>query len=213
MHLSREQLLRWHHHEIPEERAAVVGHLATCATCTAALADLIRTDPELAPSSTFAAADFIARGTGFAPDATTPAPAVGTWRRYWPVAAAAVVVLAVASTVWPDRTDSSAVSTTRGGEAAVTLAAPPDDPAQGLDRQELQFRWEATDAVSSARLIIHDLDAPDRPVVQRETADAHYRLSPDESARLQAGVVYRWFVEYRTVDGLQVTPSWRFRVQ
>jgi hypothetical protein len=209
MHLSKTELLRWHSDGTATDRQRLMTHLALCPACAAALAEIVRTSPTDADPLAFDPKDFASRGATFAPTATSD----GTLRGYWPLAAAAVLVLSVGAVLWPRAEPIEMTSTLRGADAAVSLVRPDDNADTAVPRDQLVFEWISANEDLLARLVVTSLSAPDRPAISRPNVRSGYRPSSGELAALTPGVTYRWFVEYRADDGVHTTPTRRFRVE
>jgi hypothetical protein len=79
-HLSQDALVAWRDHPTEETRTPVMMHLAECAECAAAYAELIRAQPVDVGPSRFNPADFAVRGLAVGLRAHSHSPAAG-WRR------------------------------------------------------------------------------------------------------------------------------------
>lgn len=222
MHLTTDQLRRWHANGDAEDREALVTHVADCPRCAAALADIARTSELQTTPLTFNPKDFLERGRSFAPTAPTTdvasadaavVPAGGRTRLYWSLAAAAVVVFGVGTALWTRPDPAPLASITRGEDAAVTLVTPEDDANTALPRNQLVFEWTSPTSDLRANLVVTTLMTPDQPAINRPNVRSGYRPSEEELAALESGVTYRWFVEYRSDAGVRVTPARRFRVE
>jgi hypothetical protein len=206
-HLSPAELEAWRDRR-EGDQARIVGHLAACATCRHAAADLERERP-IAPDalpSRFDAADFAAVGRRAG---GARAPVVGLPRRTAYLAAAATLVLAalVVPQWWPQGQDESS---TRGAEAVVTPVAPVDTDV-AIDA--FTFEWTAATTAGPLRLVVMALDEP-APLVDRDVSGTRYAPTPDERRRFAAGREYHWFVEYRGAGaGPGTSASARFRVR
>jgi hypothetical protein len=97
-HLRRDELIQWRDHGHPEDRDRIVSHLATCASCAAMYAELIRTAPVASGPARFDPRDFVKRGYAVRRDASTSAwPAiVSSWKVWAGALSAAVVIIFLA---------------------------------------------------------------------------------------------------------------------
>jgi hypothetical protein len=203
-HLSPSELVQWRDAGVGD-RERIVAHIAACAVCRRAAADLERERPAEAAAARFDAQDFV------------PAGYRAGWRgrrapwttRAASLAAAAAIVLAVILVPWflRDRTDS----TLRGGDARVALVRPVDVEIRTPD---LAFEWKAEAGVDRIRLTVIAIDAPAKPLIDREVTGSRYVPTDDERGRLPAGQPLHWFIDYRDASGATgTTPATRFSVR
>jgi hypothetical protein len=202
-HLSASELTRWRDHG-EGDRDRIVGHLALCAACRHAAAELERHRP-VDGASQFEPRDFVAQGYR----AGSPAARSGATRRLVYVAAAAVILLGavLVPSWWRERSDSAL----RGGETAVTLVGPVETT---VSAQDLAFEWRAESGVDRLRLHVVAIDDPATPLIDRDVNGTRYEPAADERSRLRPGTELHWFIEYR--DGGTATgtsPAARFRVR
>lgn len=203
-HLSASALQAWRDRG-DGDRERIVGHLATCAACRHAAAELERERPLAADvrPTRFDVHEFATAGRRFsiAPPATRGLP-----RRTAYLAAAAAVVLAaiVVPRWWP----ASTAPSLRGSGTLVDLSAP---VGTAVTVDALAFEWTAAPAAGTLRLVVMSLDDV-APLVDREVSGTRYVLSAEEQRRFRAGRDYHWFVEYRGA-GAGTSPSARFRVR
>jgi hypothetical protein len=207
MHLTVDELRRWREGGTEADRARIVGHLAVCDACGARYAEVIRTRPAEAAPARFEPADFVARGERvFAPGS---ARRWGWTTRWAPALAAALIVVAgLAYVIGRPRERDAAY---RGVGAGVELVRPIDARVAAA---ELVFEWRADEQLGPFRLRVIDLAAPEKPVIDRENARSGYTPAGDERQRLKPGVMYRWFVEYRSASGgVETSPAGRFEIE
>ena len=95
-HVRREELIRWRDHGRPEDRDRIVSHLATCGSCAATYAELIRTAPAAQTPTRLDPKDFVERGYAVQRSAAPSAwPAVVTSWKTWAGALSAAAVLII----------------------------------------------------------------------------------------------------------------------
>ena len=207
MHLSAEQLRRWRDGEAEADRQRIVEHLAVCDACSARYAELIRTRPIDTAPTRFEPADFVARG-----EQVLAPPERSRWGmpRWLPAfGAALVVVLGAGYFLARDTIDRDAVY--RGAEAPVELVRPMDTRVPAAD---LVFEWRAGEPLGPFRLRVVDLAVPEKPLIDRENVRSGYRPTGEERERFKAGVMYRWFVEFRSASGgVDASPAGRFEIE
>jgi hypothetical protein len=196
-------LTRWRDHG-EGDRDRIIAHLAVCAACRHVAAELERERPIATVSSQFDPREFVAQGFR----AWTRAGTSRAMPRLVYVAAAAVLVLAavLVPSWWRTRSDS----TLRGGGTAVTLIRPVDTTTSVAD---LAFEWRAEPGVDRLRLHLVSIDAPEKPLIDREVSGTRYEPTADERAQLQPGRELHWFIEYREGGATTGTsPAASFRV-
>lgn len=209
-HLELDELRRWRDDPAPADRERIVGHLATCDTCGGRLAELMRTAPlTTSPALRFELAAFQEQGYRAGPAATTrgwrTAPGL---RVLAPLAAAAVLVLAVATYVV--RSPEPDERILRGDGAGIELIAP---SGRDIPRDDLRFEWKA-DAANGFDLRVYDLVVLDVPVIEKDDVTSGYVPTGAERQRLRPGVTYRWFIEYRTpAGGTSTSPAVTFSIR
>ncbi len=202
-HLSTTELVRWRD-DGEGDRDRIVGHLAVCALCRRAAAELERERPADAAPARFDPKEFVAAGYR----AGSRPPPRATLRLAYVAAAAVVVLAAVLLPSWlRDRSDSAL----RGGDASLVLVAP---VAATIAAQDVVFEWKAERAVDRFRITIVAIDAPGTPLIDREVSGTRYTPTEEERARLRPGQALHWFVEYRDAGGVVATsPAARFTVR
>jgi hypothetical protein len=203
-HLSPSELTRWRDHG-EGDRDRIVAHLALCATCRHAAAELERHRPADDGPAQFMPQDFVAHGYR----SGTRTAATGATKRLMYLAAAAAVVLAAVfvPSWWRSRSDSAL----RGGDTVVTLVRPVDST---VSAQELAFEWTAAPGVDRLRLYVVAIDDPAAPLIDRDVSGTRYEPAADERSRLQPGRELHWFIEYRdggTASGTSPAASFRVR--
>lgn len=195
-HLSDHELQRWREGHTAD-RDRIVAHVAACDACGGRLAELVRTAPASGPASTFDPASF--RDAGLQTGQWRAGARRGPWR-YIPVAAAAAAVIVAVVYFGPARRDA----VTRGGADAVRLV----QPSGTVDATTLTFTWAGPEGPYGLR--VFDPGNITEPVIARDAATTGYQPSPEERARLRAGVSYRWFVES---ESGQTSAAGRFTVR
>lgn len=202
-HLTPRDLQAWHAGELDQDRARVIGHLATCAACAEQLAAIEREADGNEQETATEMAPF--RDAGVRAGAIAR-PAAFDWRR---LGMAAVLVLAVGSAAYYSMRGDGAGPDRGTTPAAVTLTAPSGEVA-GPD--SLRFTWVGS--VPQARVIIIDLASGSEPVVDRAVTGNVLELDAADRAKLVAGKTYRWFIEYRDSTGvLHSTATMQFSVR
>jgi hypothetical protein len=210
MHLSAEELQRWHDRGPVEDRTRVIAHLAECDDCAGRLAELVRTSPVEDVSGILAPAEFAPRAHAMVESSASVSTPVRHRPVFWSLAAAAVLVLAVGGS-YLLRDAPTEAPVFRGDTLAVELLQPVTEEIAAAD---LVFEWRTPDAVGPVRLRVVDLARPDSPVIDRTGVLSGYRPEPAELARLRPGIPYRWFIEYRADAGAVVTsPAGRFEIR
>ena len=206
-HLTTEHLRRWLDGEAEADRLQIVDHLAVCDACSARYAEMIRTQPTDTTPARFSAADFVSRGERVLNQA-----APGRWRmpRWAPAFGAAfIVVLAVGFFLGRDTVDRGTVY--RGTEAGVELTRPIGGRVAAT---AVVFEWRADEQLGPFRLRVIDLAAPEKPLIDRANVRSGYRPTDEERQRFKPGVIYRWFVEFRSASGgVDASPAGRFEIE
>lgn len=203
-HLSTTELVRWRD-EGAGDRDRIVAHIAACAACRRAAADLERERPAGGAATRFKAEDFVAAGYR-----TGSAGHRSPWRsRAVSLAAAAAILLAVIAV--PSLLRDRSNATLRGGDARVVLVGPVDAE---IPAQDLAFEWRAEPGVDRIRLTVIAVDQPGTPLIDREVSGSRYAPTDEERARLRTGRPLHWFLEYRDTGGATGTsPSARFSLR
>jgi hypothetical protein len=203
-HLSTSELVRWRDEGLGD-RDRIVAHIAGCAVCRRAAADLERDRPAEAAPVHLQADDFVSAGYR-AGSHLRPAQ----WKtRAMSLAAAAAIVLAV--TLVPSFLRDRSESTLRGGDARVVLVRPVD---ADVPAQDLAFEWKADPSVDRIRLTVIAIDEPATPLIDREVSGSRYAPTEDERGRLRTARPLHWFIEYRDAGGVSGTsPSARFTLR
>jgi hypothetical protein len=202
-HLSGEELTAWRDHGVGD-RDRIVAHLAGCAVCSAAAADVERDRPVEARPQRFDPAGFVARGYR----AGTPAAPRLARRWIWLAATAALLALAVIPMrLGRDAGPSGAVR----GETPMMAPLRPVDVAVSAD--ELTFEWTGPTGEERVRLTVVDLDRPAEPLIDRDVVGSRYEPLPEERRRFQPGQALHWYVELRGAAGAVTSPAARFRVR
>jgi hypothetical protein len=203
-HLSTSELVRWRDAGVGD-RGRIVAHLATCAVCRHAAAELERNSPAESVPARFDPKDYVQ--AGYRAGARTPQTRSTVRLAY--LAAAAVILLAAAILpLWlRDRSDSAL----RGGAAAVVLVRPVDAT---VAVQDLVFEWKAEPGADRFHLTIVAIDEPGKPLIDREVSGNQYTPTDEERARLRPGRALHWFVEYRDPGGgTGTSPAARFTLR
>jgi hypothetical protein len=203
-HLSREELTAWRD-EGTGDRDRLVSHLAACAACREAAAEVERDRPADVHPQRFDPADFVASGYR----AGQPAAPRMAHRWIWVAATAALLALAVIPLTRPGRDDDQS-SAMRGDTQAIVPIRPVD---QTVAAGELTFEWKGTGDGERVRLTVVDLGRPSEPLIDREVAGTRYEPLPEERARLQPGQSLHWYVEVRGGGATRTSPAARFRVR
>jgi hypothetical protein len=181
-HFTDIELHRWRDSGPGTDRERVIAHLAECAKCASRYATAIRTLPLRAEPSVDAQ-EFIAAGRRIA------------GRRNWvaPLAAAAVLVIAVAIPMAMNKNEKVPELHFRGG--GIQALAP-----QGfVDHSEVQFVWSSSIAAARYRLQIGDA---------KETISTTETQSTQSRIPLKAGD-YWWMVTAVDANGRPLTTSQR----
>jgi hypothetical protein len=199
-HLRRDELLRWRDQAAESDRARVVSHLAECAACAAAYAELIRTRPAEDGPPVLQPEAFLRRGYS----AAGPKPPRVWVRRWAPLAAAAVLAVALAGPLfWQSRVEQQ--PTLRGAE--LQELGPSGDV-----RPPFEFRWRAPGA--AARYLVEVYDGDRRLIWRGETRAEPLAASEELLRRLRPDTEYRWLVTALDARGqtLAVSPLTPFRL-
>ncbi|HEY7445405.1 MAG TPA: hypothetical protein VH701_23460 [Vicinamibacterales bacterium] len=121
-HLMRDELIQWRDHGNAADRDRITSHLATCASCAAAYAELIRTAPATEMPTRFNPEEFVKRGYAVRRDPSPSAwPAFVTSWKVWASAFSAAMAVLLVVLVAP-RFDSAV---TPGERPFTTLSGPP----------------------------------------------------------------------------------------
>lgn len=205
-HLSVAELAAWRETGAGD-RDRVIAHLAVCATCREAAADLERSRlDDAATPLRFDPAEFVPHG--YRVGAATTGTASPARRWIW-LAAAAAVVLAV---VVPLRlaTNDRSQEPTRGDRPTITLVRPVN---VAVSADDVAFEWRGTGTDDRVRLTVVDLDRPDEPVLVQDIVGARYEPTAEERQRFSSGRELRWFVELRSGPAIATSPTARFRIR
>jgi hypothetical protein len=207
MHLSAEQLRQWRDGEAEADRQQIVGHLATCDTCSARYAEMMRTRPIDTAPARFDPADFVARG-----EQVFGVPAPSRWHiPRWATAFGAALIVVLGLGYFLGRDFVYRESVYRGAGASVELVRPIDSRVAAAD---LVFEWRADEQLGPFRLRVIDLAAPEKPLIDQGNVRSGYRPTGDERERFKPGVIYRWFVEFRSASGaVDASPAGRFEIR
>jgi hypothetical protein len=120
-------------------------------------------------------------------------------------AAIAVAVGVVGSYLWRQ---PAAVAVLSGGAAAPVVETPKDEVVPVGD---LTFKWRA--GRGRTRLVVVDLSAPDRPIVDRVVDGDEYQPGNDERGRFVSGRQYHWYVEAQTDGASRASTAAQFTVR
>jgi hypothetical protein len=198
-HLSREAMLRWRDEGLGDDREQTTSHLASCRSCAAAYAELVRTAPVTERPVHFDPADFVQRGYAARKRAGGGASLLASWK-VWTSAAGLAAALALVVIFVPFGSDET-IGVTRGG--GVTIVSPSDaGSASSADLEwksgitASQFRVALTDA---SGVVMYDANVSGPPV----------RLPPDVARRLEPGGFYTWTVSVMGADARVVTTASR----
>ncbi len=136
-HFTDIELHRWRDSGPGADRERVVAHLAECADCASRYAAVIRTMP-LRAEPAVEAQEFVAAGRRIAS------------RRRWvaPLAAAAVLVIAVAIPLMVHRTEPTLHFRGSGVQALA--------PQGAIDQSEVEFVWSSSITAARYRLRVSD---------------------------------------------------------
>jgi hypothetical protein len=191
----REELIRWRDGSLPDERDRIVAHLASCQTCAATYAELVRTPPaELRPMR-FDPADFVERGYAARKTSRPGWSAVTAWKGWTlGLSAAAAIVLVVVLGLPQLGTDPDA---TRGSTIEIQSTESPSD-------RLFVVEWQSALAASRYRVELFE----NQRVLYTTLTDARRVMLPaDVAAALQEGRVYTWKVTALDSQGADVTAS------
>ena len=120
-------------------------------------------------------------------------------------AAIAVAVGILGSYLWQQ---PAAVAVLRGGAATPTLESPKDEV---IPASALTFKWRGSG--DSTRIVVVDLSAPDKPVIDRTVGGDRYEPTPDERGKFVAGRQYHWFVEARSDNASRSSTAAQFTMR
>lgn len=201
-HLTREAMIAWRDAPSEASRADVVAHLASCAACAAAYAELVRTAPASDPPRVFDPETFKARG--LAAHSTGQRPPFRLAR--WVLVPAGTVAIALVALLFV-RPDSGEIPVTRGSTALHAIGP------VGTVATPSTFTWDAPADADLFRLEI--TDASGAVVHEARVRGRSYTLPADAAARLTRGVEYRWTISRIDSRGetLDVSPPAVFRIQ
>ena len=195
-HLSREELLRWRDEGGDRER--VIGHIAACPACRAALAEVVRDAPLPDAPPAGDVAEFVRQG--YAAHRTAGA---ARRRRAWYgaglLAAAAVAVALFRPVLTPERAPVAVESTTVRGSDIQLLV--PSGPVRGA----LEFRWSSPIAAGLYRVQVRDEGGA--VVYASTSAREGLPMPPEDRARLRAGRSYSWRVDALDGEGRPLATS------
>lgn len=197
-HLSNDALIAWRDHPADANRAAIVGHLASCGECAARYAELLRSEPADEAPGRFDPAAFRARGI-----AVREAQSRSTSVRWLVpvVAAAALVALAV---LLPRLRPAPEESVVRDGPGLRAISPVGIDlvPAGPIELTwsapvsgDTTFRVEITDAAGN---VIYD---------GKVTGAQKLTLPADAQSQLKPGAPYHWLVGRLNARGEVVQSS------
>lgn len=200
-HLTRDELTRWRDEAPPAERDHIVGHLATCDTCGALYAELVRTRPAKHFATKLRPADFVARGYR----AYAPAKA-GAWTfrdwRVWSTVAAAVVVIVTGTLLTPsvDRGSKPLAGGSEVRGTSIQVLSP-----IGIVTPPVTFRWS-----SPVRATTYSLEVRDETQALVHSAKVRAEEAPLPS-NLQNGLTpggrYFWVVVALDAAGEEIMRS------
>lgn len=206
-HLDDDDLRQWRDDPQRSDRERIVAHLAACDACGSRYAEMVRTAPATAIDPPFGAEAFRARGYAVLNGSSRRRGAF-TWRALVPLAAAAALVFAVGAYLLVPRQPETVM---RGDQASVELVRP---SGVTVAVEDLRFEWRAPEDVTRQSLVVFDLASLDEPVISREDVRSGYVPTTEERRRLEPGVTYRWFVEYRAPGGsTAASPSATFSIR
>lgn len=207
-HLGLEELVRWRDEPSSGQRERIVSHLAVCDECGARFAELVRTAPPASVESGFDIDAFRARGyQALRGERSGWRAALGV-RTLAPVAAA--LVLAVAGITYLAAPPPSE-RVFRGEADGVELIRP---AGETVPLDELRFEWRGPTEAARYTLYVFDLASPDAPVINEDDVSSGYQPTAEERSRLQPGLRYRWFIEYREAGGgRRASPAAAFSIR
>jgi hypothetical protein len=190
-HPSHDALVQWRDEGRTEDRDSITSHLATCRSCAAAYAELVRLAPVMQQPAHFNPADFVQRGYAARRPTRLPlaARAFGSWR-LWAGALGAAAALIVAAVLIP----FGANDVVRG--AGVDIVAPSTVLEWKSHVTASQFRVELKDANGA---VLYHATVAGSPVT----------LPPEIAGRLQPGQTYVWTVSALDSDQQIVTTASR----
>ena len=198
-HLMREDLVRWRDEGRDDDRARIISHLASCTSCAALYAELIRTAPAKATPVHFDPADFVQRGYAVRRDSSARAAwssAFMSWKLWAGALSAAAALLLMIVLVPSPRPESS---DTRGTRIELLTPQTPGRP--------MVLEWKSGIAAASYRVEL--MDAAGAVVYQTMTGASHATLPADVLAKLAASGSCTWTVTALDADGRPVTASSR----
>ena len=182
-HPSRDALLQWRDEGRAEDRDSITSHLATCRSCAAAYAELVRLAPVMQQPAHFNPADFVQRGYAARQRTRVPfaARVFGSWR-VWAGVLGAAAALIVAAVFIP----FGANDVVRG--AGVEIVTP-----------SIVLEWKSHVTASQFRVELKDANGA---VLYRATVGGSpVTLPPEIAGRLQPGQTYVWTVS--ALDGAE----------
>jgi hypothetical protein len=194
-HVMREELIRWRDQGRAEDRDRIVSHLASCKSCAAQYAELVRTAPSEQSPVRFDPADFVQRGYAVRNRSRVPSAVIPlmSWKP-WTAGLSAAALLFLVLTIVPP---SGYQSGTRGTEIELT--------SSGAAGQPPVIQW--TTDIAAARFRVELLDPTQKPVYETVTETNQATVPADISAGLRPGGVYTWKVTALDSDGTAVTSA------
>jgi hypothetical protein len=96
--------------------------------------------------------------------------------------------------------EPAAVAILTGERAIAPITVSPRN--ETVASHELRFEWKAADAV---RIVVIDLSADDKRVIDRVVVESPYAPSDEEREALRSSHQYQWYVETVASDGRGMT--------
>jgi hypothetical protein len=147
-HLLRDELIQWRDHGNAADRERITLHLASCASCAAAYAELIRTAPAVQKATHFNPEDFVTRGYAVRRDVSpTVWPAFVTSWKIWAGAFSAAMAVLLVVLVSPQFD----YGVTPGEPPFTTLSGPPGS-TEGV-RLTIMFQPSVTEGAMRQALL------------------------------------------------------------
>jgi|HubBroStandDraft_6_1064221.scaffolds.fasta_scaffold337340_1 hypothetical protein len=200
MHVMREDLVRWRDQGLPEDRERVLSHLATCTSCAATYAELVRTAPPVHAPEHFDPADFVKRGYAARRETTARTwwASVVSWKMWAGALIGVALVLLAVHTGFGPGPGSELTDATRG--VAIEIVSP-----AGTTKPPTTVEWKS--GITPARFRVELTDSMGTLVYRTDTDVPRAALPPEVTAKLLPGSSYACKITALDQDGRPITAS------